>query len=1131
MLCGFTAAAQSTAKPPLIVEKVNENQLVTLKGNTPAAANARNDLGRVSPNLKMTDLILVLRRSPEQQAAFDAFVASQYDPNSPNFHHWLEPDEVGTKFGPALADISTISNWLSTHGLSVDGVSKDRMTIRFSGSASQVETAFHTEIHNLTVKGEPHISNMTDPQIPMALDPVVAGPKALHNFVPRPMHRVGGKAKLNSETGRWERIPGTSPFDLAKFGAKAIPQPELGITGGGIAVEDITPYDFATIYNVLPLWNNSIDGTGQTIAIAGRSNIALADVASFRQLFGLPAKAPNIILNGTDPGACTGTTGNCTLNDQVENALDVEWSGAIAKNATIDLVLTPQTNTNDSIFDSSQYVVTNKTAPVLSVSYGLCELGMGTNNNTAYNNLWQTAASEDIAVFVATGDSGSPSCDQGQSSTTPYAAQFGLSVSGIASTPFDTAVGGTDFTWCNLAYNSSGALTGCSTLAPYWNASNSSTTGASATGYIPEVPWNDTCTTPEGIHFIQSVQALFGGSAVTDAETACTWMANNWQAIVNASPQNPNLSFFVNVEGTGGGASNCTTSDGSHPATCSGGYARPSWQTGVTGIPSGTTRLIPDVSFFSGAGLWNSAYIICVSAAGTCFSSTSPTSEPNGEEVGGTSAATPAMAAVMALINQKAGSPQGNPNSVLYQLAGQQTYANCKSESTGSTCLFNDVDAGTNAMACAPGSPNCTVSHTGDTVGVLNGFGATAGYDEATGLGTLNVANVVNAWPATVGTATATVTVTPASSSIAANQSLNVTVAVAGASGTPTGSVTLSSGSYTSASTALTSGSATITIPANSLTAGSDTLTANYAGDATYAAASGTASVTVTAPPTPTVTVAANPAAFNSGQGTTVTVTVAGASGTPTGTVTLTSGSFTSASHTLDGTGAATFSVSPDVLAVGTDTITASYGGDATYATASGTTSVTITQSTYTLAATTPAAITRGSSAASTITWTTTNNFSANVTLSSCTLNSGAPTNSAGDTPTCSVSSAAFAQSGSGTATVTTKAATTASLKRPAFPGKGLALGGSSAVLALMVFFGIPARRRGWRAMLGMMVLMLAFGSFSACGGGGGSSSGGGGGGSSDPGTASGQYKFTVNAAGADQAKTAESITFTVTVN
>ena len=1110
------SSAQNTASKPLIVERVNENQLITLRGNVPPAATAKNDRGRVSPDMRMSGLVLVLRRSPEQQAAFDSFVASQYDATSPNFHHWLQPAEVGEKFGPAPTDIATVSSWLGSHGLSVDGVSQDRMTIRFGGSAAQVEAAFHTEIHNLLVNGQPHISNMSDPQIPMALDPVVLGPKALHNFVPRPLHRLGGKATLNPETGKWQRV--LTP-NLASGGVR----PDFGITncgGSTCLLEDVAPYDFATIYNVLPLWNASspIDGTGQTIAIAGTSDVRTTDVATFRSTFGLPAGTFNTIHNleaGTvDPGYCTGTTGNCTIDDQIENALDVEWSGAVAKGATIDLVVTQSTNTNDAVFDSSQYVINHLTAPVLNVSYGLCELFEGTSGNNAYNTLWQSASTEGIAVFVATGDSGSPSCDQGAAQNGPYGAQFGLSVNGLASTQYDTAVGGTDFNWG-------------STAAPYWNTTNNTTNGSTAIGYIPEFPWNDSCTNPLIVSEINT--AL---KTNLSASQICYELA---VGTITTTPEQAALDL-VNSVGGRGGASNCTVNSTTNstttpnPASCSGGYPKPTWQTGVSGIPTDSLRDIPDVSFFAGNGFFGSAYLICVSDMGACVTSPTAMTEPAGE-IGGTSAATPAMAGVMALINQKAGSAQGHPNSVLYALAGKQNYSSCTTESVtaSSSCYFNDIDTGTIAMPCAAGSPNCTVAATGNTYGVLTGFAAGAAYDEATGLGSLNVANVVNGWSGTTtGTATATVGVSASPTTITSGQGTTVTVTVTGASGTPTGTVVLTSGTFASATKSLSSGSVTFNLSPGVLSVGTDTLQASYSGDSTYAAANGTTTVTVTPLPTPTVTVTPAASSINSGQSLNVTAAVAGTGGTPTGTVTLSSGSYTSSAQPL-ASGSATIAIPANSLSAGTDTLTVSYSGDSNFSTATGTGSVTVAQSTYALAATAPASIGRGTSATSTITWTTTNNYSANVTLGTCTLNAGSPTNSATDTPQCTVSTAAIGSGASGTATVTTKAATTAALKRPAFPG--LAVTGSGAILALVVFFGIPARRRSWRAMLGMFLLMVTLGSLAACGGGGSSSGGGGGGGTSDPGTASGSYVFTVNSTGSDPAKTTATTTFTVTVN
>jgi hypothetical protein len=936
---GSSVFSQAPAMAPRIVDSIDESQLITLKGNTHPAAMGQNDRGPASPNLAMTDLILVLRRGPEQQAAFDQFVASQYDPSSPNFHSWLAPADVGRMFGPSLADIATISSWLAGHGLHVDEVSPDRMTIRLSGAAAQVESAFHVEIHNLQVNGQPHIANMSDPQIPVALAPVVAGVKALHNFFPRPLHQTGGLVSLDATGAGWRRVPGSAQQDAQETLAA---QPEFGINVGSgssaYTIEDVAPYDFATIYNVLPLWNANIDGTGQTIAIAGTSDINTADVASFRSVFGLPAGTmpKTIVANGTDPGECFSTSANspCTIDDLVENTLDVEWSGAVAKGASIVLVVSGSNSaTTDTVYSSADYVVQNDTASILSVSYGECELGEGTSGNAAYNNLWETAAAEGIGVFVASGDSGAATCDQGLAGNPPHPARYGLSVSGIASTPYDTAVGGTDLNWG-------------STASPHWAASNNSSNGSNALGYVPEVPWNDTCTNPLALNYLQEWATIlqqhgYGAVSPNDAESACNFVSQWWNLIHNNTSPTVDLAPFLDTIGGGGGASNCTTSDGATVASCAGGYEKPSWQSGVTGIPADGKRDLPDVAFMAGNGFLGSAYLICVSANGACVSSTSLSNPPTAQEVGGTSVGTPAMAGIMALINQKASAAQGNPNAELYALAAMQNYSNCGAESgsTSDGCSFNDIDTGTIAMACASGSPNCTVTHSSDSVGVLSGYAATGGFDPDTGLGSLNVANVVDAWRSTIiGSASATVTVTPATNSFPLGQSLNVTVAVSGASGTPTGNVGLTAGGSVTAGS-LSGGTATLTIPAYSLSVGNDTLTARYSGDATYAKATGTASVNVNKL-TPTVT--AKPYPDVSGgyySDVSVPVTVAGEGPTPTGTVTVSVPGYSSSPCTLS-SGECYFDVSPSYFPSGTETITANYSGDSNYLAGTGTATV-----------------------------------------------------------------------------------------------------------------------------------------------------------------------------------------------
>lgn len=1316
--------AQQAKPTARIVGPIDNNGLVALKGNVNPHANVRNDRGPVAQSLSLPDLTLVLSRSPEQQAAFDAYVQSEYNPGSPNYHHWLTPTEIGTEFGPAPADIAAITNWLGSQGFTVTRISPDHMTIRFSGTAGQAETAFHTSIHNLSVKGVPHFANMTNPKIPAALAPVVVGIKSLDNFLPHPLHRLGGKVSFDPDRGHWMPEPATasgqapssvsqfhlaSPAAAARAASQASPHPHplFGInvpaTSGSAAYleEDVTPWDFATIYNVAPLWSDNITGTGQTIAIVGTSDINQTDVSTFRSTFGLPALASfrEIDTNGLAT-TCTSTSPNaiCNIGDLEENTSDVEWSGATAPGAAIVLVVTGQNaaGTVDSVFDSAQYAVENETAKIVSVSYGECELGQGTTENVAYYNLWEAAAAEGISVFVATGDSGSPSCDDGGDEIgNPYSALYGISVNGMSSTPFDVAVGGTDFSWCKPVYNSSGTITGCPASSSsqgspaYWASSNQSSSSQepyeSALGYVPEIPWNDTCENPIVANLLESIVPLVGlGGSVSNPEAACNWVQNNWEEVYNED--GVMLASYVDTVGGGGGPSNCvsndTDTDENNP-TCNSsatsvsagsssipltndGWRKPAWQTGVTGIPGDGVRDSPDVSFFAGDGLLNSAYLVCISELGAC--TYSATSENTAQEIGGTSLGVRAMAGVMALIDQKAGSPQGLAAPGLYQLAREQNYANCSAEnsSTG-TCYFHSIDEGTNSMPCdlgatiggaifesgnwQPGevypgvdSPNCKALNSGDQVGTLvspdavtstntNGvaYDAATGYNMATGLGSMNVANVVNSWSSDTGTASAVigVTLTPSSGSVSGTTPLVVAVTVtpaAPSSSTPTGTVTVAGGGYSSNGT-LSGGAVTLTIPAGSLAPGTDTLTISYSGDQTYAAASTTETVSVAAatptvqitapatgnlsnsitviitvnppeggpaptgtvtlsggsysstavalsstntasftiPPgalpvgtdtltasysgsstytsatasttitmvnttlmTPAVHVTPTPTSISTSQVLTVTVSVSGSGPVPTGIVGLTSSSSTVSGASwignLDGNGTATITIPAGSLNAGTDTLTASFGGDASYSAATGTATVTVTASSYSFSATTPSAIQPGGTASSTITGNpSSSDYTGKVTLNACSLTSSSVSNPV-SAPTCSVSGTitytSGTASGSGTATVSTTP--DESLLRPGFP-RGSLFGAGGAALCLMIFFGIPAKRKSWRALLGLFVLLVTLGSMVACGGTGGANT--------STATSSGTYTFTVNGSGSDAAATTSTTTFTVTVN
>jgi hypothetical protein len=779
----------SQAPRPLITRPVDEAQLTVLKGNTHPLARPEFDLGTAPAMLPMQRMLLVLKRSPEQESALEKLIDDQQDKSSPSYHKWLAPDEYGKQFGPTDTDIQTITAWLQSHGFQV-GSTKGRTVLEFSGSAGEVQDAFHTTIHKYLVNGQQHWANASDPQIPAALTSAVAGVASLNNFPRHSMIVSSGKFKRDNSTGR---ITATDPqftFPLGCVEDNSSSDP---------CFYGIGPYDFATIYNVLPLWNSGINGAGQTIAIVGETNINVQDVRDFRTLFGLPANDPQVILNGPDPGI---------QPDETEADLDVQWSGAVAPNATVDLVVSQSTETTVGTDLSAVYIIENNLAPAMSESYGTCELGLGTTGNQFYNALWQQAAAQGITVFISAGDNGSAGCDDFNAQS-PAPAQFGLQISGYASTPYNVAVGGTDFN-------------DFSNPGTYWNTTNNSTTQASAKGYIPETTWNDSCT-----------NAIFGTVGFSsNAETNC-----------NDSRITP--AFDVPLGGSGG-ASNCTTPSGSTPSSCAGGYTKPSWQTG-TGVPNDGKRDIPDVSLFASNGFLQNFYIVCESdIAGSCGLNSPYT---NFLAVGGTSASSPAFAGIMALVNQQTGSRQGNANYIFYKLAAKQSASSCNSSNgPASTCVFNDVTAGTIAMPCATGSPNCTTSISGDQYGILTGYNAGAGYDQATGLGSVNANNLVTQWSSVTTSPSTTTLNSLMPTTLTHGQAVNfsVTVKPQSGSGTPTGTISLaaSSGKQTIAAFPLSNGTASGST--EMLPGGTYQVTAHYPGDANYAASdSSPLSVTV----------------------------------------------------------------------------------------------------------------------------------------------------------------------------------------------------------------------------------------------------------------------------------------------
>lgn len=431
----------------------------------PPLARAEFDAGPVSGNLRLERMVLVLAPTTEQQTELDALVVAQQDPNSPQYHAWLTPDEFGVRFGMRDVQLHQVDAWLNANGFAIDEVPAGRRFVEFSGTAGQISNAFHTAIHYYRVNGVTYVANAQDPQIPAELRGVVEGVLSLNDFA-----RVSQVAPLRPMAARAEYSAG--------------------------ATHRLFPADFATIYDLNPLYNAGTNGSGTAIAIAGRSNIELSDVASFRSNAGLEPNIPSVIVDGDDPGLVN--------SDQAEATLDVEWAGAIAPAAQVDLVVAASTSATDGIDLASAYIVNHAVATVMSVSYASCEQEMSATELAFYNNLWEQAASEGISVFVAAGDSGAAGC---QISTDTKGSR--AAVNGLCTSPYATCVGGTEFSESANA-------------AEYWSAANSSAYG-SALSYIPEQVWNES--------------ALAGGSDL--------WASGGGVSRVHAQP-----AWQRNVNGT-----------------------------------------------------------------------------------------------------------------------------------------------------------------------------------------------------------------------------------------------------------------------------------------------------------------------------------------------------------------------------------------------------------------------------------------------------------------------------------------------------------------------------------------------------------------------------------------------------
>ena len=675
-LCVSLLAATLQAQPPA--------RRVALAGQVHPKARPEFDQGREEPSRELTHLTLELELSAAQKADLEQLLVEQQTPGSPEYHRWLTPEQYAERFGASDSDIAQLSAWLQSHGLTVTSVARGRNWIAFDGSAAHVESAFQTELNRYLVNGELHFANATEPSIPASFSSRVAAIRGLHDF----------RAKPNAR--RLSHISTTPDYTSTRSGTHYL-----------------VPDDLATIYDIAPLYNAGINGAGQSIAVAGQSQIVLSNIQQFRSAYGLPAATPQTVLvpGSANPGVVSG--------DADESHLDVEWSGAVARNANIIFVY------STDVMQSVQYAIDQALAPVVSISYGECELETPAADRTAMRNWARQANAQGITWFSASGDNGAADCNDTQNP--------GLAVDLPASIPEVTGVGGTEFS------DGSGN---------YWNANNSAT-GASALSYIPEVAWND-------------ATGCSGGAAAT-----------------------------------GGGASVL--------------WAKPSWQTGL-GVPADGMRDVPDIAI--SASCAHDAYLFYT--GGSLQGS------------GGTSFGAPIFAGMAALLNQylvssgaQASAGLGNINPKLYSLAQTASGA------------FHDITSGNNmfTVACPPfNRGTCTSS------GAV-GYSTGVGYDQVTGLGSVDVAKLVNAWTGgsvTPPTSDISVSLVTSESTVASTDTVFLIATVTGANGvTPSGAVEFSAGSAVLGSVALvgSAGTATATLPVSgSQLASGATITATYSG-------------------------------------------------------------------------------------------------------------------------------------------------------------------------------------------------------------------------------------------------------------------------------------------------------------
>jgi trimeric autotransporter adhesin len=769
--CASYSPAQNTVAPVQnrVFGPIDDTERVSLKGNVHPLAQKELDRGIAPVSTPTGRIMLLFRRSATQQRALTQYLSDLQNPASSSYHKWLTPAQYGAAFGISNSDLHSIEGWLQAHGFTIEKVLAARNIVQFSGNFDQVQSTFHTSIHTFMVNGERHFANITDPQIPAALAPVIAGVWPLNDFHAKQSMVFGPRGWYDSSTGRF------------------VPQLTGTVSGSDLAYLFVVPADAATIYDspnsvLNPVYSGpTYDGTGVSIGIAGTSDLTVSDVANYRITFlgetSGNVNLPTVIVEGSDPGL-TSTGGEAVGDNEV--------AGGLAPKAKIYFYTSANTDVASGIQNAVFRALDDDKVSILSVSFHDCEADLGTSGNQIVLEAAEQAAAQGITRVNSSDDGGSAGCDN---FGTASQATLGFAVNGYASPPYTVAAGGSDFDVLPTSF-ASYVDTSSEGAPPYYRT---------ALGYIPENPWNNSTTVN------------------TDYSNNVAYTNSNGVG---------------NIVAGGGGVSSV--------------YAKPAYQASLT--PNDGFRDLPDISLLAGDGMYRAGWAICtdsVTEGVTTQTYTDCQSTGGGLYAhlgGGTSASAPAFAGMLALVAQAQGSPSdnyrlGEVNNILYQLA-QSEYAT----------VFHDITTGNNSVPCAAGSPECGANL------FLTGYNAGPGYDLASGLGSVDVAAMVENWTSVSLASTSTsLNINGSAAPYTGVQGQALTFDVSVSPATATGLVAIvdnadevSGGMGDDGQIAIPISSGAGSATFNGLPVGSYTVWARYGGDTANASSTSSPSIEVT---------------------------------------------------------------------------------------------------------------------------------------------------------------------------------------------------------------------------------------------------------------------------------------------